>query len=400
MFMKVAVYYNNGDIRIEERSIPTLNQGEILVKMEACGICGTDTMEWYRIKKAPRVLGHEMAGQIVDVGNGVEGFKKGDRVFVSHHVPCYECHYCLAGNHTACEQLHTGNYDPGGFSEFIRVPVENVKYGTLLLPPEVTYYDATMIEPLACAIRGQKLAGLKNTHTVLIIGSGISGLFHIQLAKLKGSKVIATDISEYRLQKATEFGADYVFDANSYSIDELKDVNDGRLADIVIVCAGAEKAISDALSSVDRNGTILFFAISTKDVVLPSVRFWRDEMTIKFSYGAAPEDLNDAMELISSGKINVREMITHNVPLSEIERGFKLAMSGKDSLKVLVVPLKDIKLMPDIFTLCFFIKHAGGGYILDGKSGGVKNRNFITGPSLFCTSYNFTQRRINIAFGK
>lgn len=336
--MKVAVYYNNNDIRIEERPVPVISPGEILVKMKACGICGTDTMEWYRIKKAPRVLGHEMAGEIVDIGEGVEGFKKGDQVFVSHHVPCYQCHYCLAGNHTACELLHTGNYEPGGFSEFIRVPAENVKYGTFLLPPEMTYSDATMIEPLGCVIRGQRIAGLKENHSVLIIGSGISGLLHIQLAKLKGVKIIATDINEYRLRKATEFGADYVIDANRYSVEELKNVNDGRLADIVIVCAGAEKAVSDAFSSIDRNGKILFFAIPNADLALPFARFWRDEITVAFSYGAAPEDLKNALELISSGKINIREMITHKIPLSEIERGFKLASSGKDSLKVVVIP--------------------------------------------------------------
>ncbi|MDI6717191.1 MAG: alcohol dehydrogenase catalytic domain-containing protein [Actinomycetota bacterium] len=336
--MKVAVYYNNSDIRIEERPIPAISPGEILVKMEACGICGTDIMEWYRIKKGPRVLGHEMAGSIVDVGEGVEGYKKGDRVFVSHHVPCYECHYCKAGNYTACEQLHTGNFDPGGFSEFIRVPAENVKYGTFILPPEMTYYDASMIEPLGCAIRGQKLVNLKKSHSVLIIGSGISGLLHIQLAKLNGSKVIATDISKYRLQIAEKFGADVVFDANNYSVDDLKRTNNGRLADIVIVCAGADKAISNALLSVDRNGTILFFTISNKDITLPSVRFWRDEIAVRFSYGAAPDDLKDSLELIKNGKINVREMVTHRIPLTKIKEGFRLAVNGKDSLKVVVVP--------------------------------------------------------------
>lgn len=336
--MKVAVYYNNSDIRIEERPVPSISPGEILVKMEACGICGTDTMEWYRIKKAPRVLGHEMAGEIVDVAGSVNGFKKGDRVFVSHHVPCYQCHYCLAGNHTACELLHTGNYEPGGFSEFIRVPSENVKYGTFLLPPGMTYSEATMIEPLGCVIRGQRIINLKEGQTVLIIGSGISGLLHIQLAKHKGAKVIATDINEYRLRKAIEFGADHVIDANKYFIDGLKAINDDRLADIVIVCAGAEKAVTDAFTSIDRNGKILFFAIPSIDMTLPFTRFWRDEITVTFSYGAAPEDLKEALELVKSGKINVRDMVTHKVPLSEIVKGFELALSGKESLKVVMVP--------------------------------------------------------------
>src|SRR3989338_651698 len=139
--MKVAVYYNNKDIRLEERPKPTIGKGEILVKVKASGICGTDVMEWYRIKKAPRVLGHEISGEIVEVFNDVKNFKIGQRVFVSHHVPCNKCKYCLEGNHTACETLHNGNFDPGGFSEFIRIPKINVDTGTYLLPENVSYEE-------------------------------------------------------------------------------------------------------------------------------------------------------------------------------------------------------------------------------------------------------------------
>jgi L-iditol 2-dehydrogenase len=340
--MKVAVYYSNDYIRIEERKKPSISIGEILVKMKASGICGTDVMQWYRIKKAPRVLGHEMAGVIAVTGKGVERFKKGDRVFVSHHVPCYRCHYCVQGNYTACESLHTGNYDPGGFSEFIRVPEENVRYGTFLLPQGITFGDATMIEPLGCTIAGQNQLGLKKGQTVLIIGSGVSGILHVQLAKIKRARVIVMDINEYRLNKAVEFGADYVFNANKYSVDELKGINDNRLADVVIICTSAKKAVANAISSVDRKGKILFFAVPDTDIEIPSLRFWRDEITLIFSYGAAPDDLQKAINLIDSNKVNVRKMITHKVPLSAIQQGFKLAAEAKESLKVVVVPDKNI----------------------------------------------------------
>ncbi len=260
--MKVAVYYSNDDVRIEERPVPRINDAEILVKMMASGICGTDVMQWYRREKAPRVLGHEMAGEVVGTGSAVEGFGKGDRVFVSHHVPCYRCRYCNAGNYTACKSLHTGNYDPGGFSEYIRVPEENVRFGTFLLPGEMAYEDAAMIEPLGCVVSGQKDLGLKKGQTVVIIGSGISGLLHLQVAKLKGATVVATDISKYRLDRASEFGADHVFNAADYSADALKAINDGMLADRVILCAGAKQAIEHAVSSIDRKGKILFFAVS------------------------------------------------------------------------------------------------------------------------------------------
>lgn len=336
--MKVAVYYSNDDVRIEERSIPLISDGEILVRMMASGICGTDVMQWYRQKKAPSVLGHEMAGEIVDVGRSVAMFKKGDRIFVSHHVPCYRCRYCLEGNHTACESLHTGNYAPGGFSEFIRVPEQNVRYGTFLLSENMTYDEATMIEPLGCVVRGQRVVGLRRGETVLIIGSGASGLLHIQLARLKGAKVIATDINEYKLNKALEFGADHVINAHKYSVDELRKINDGRLVDAVVVCAGVEGAVSDALSSVDRRGRILFFAVPNMDIVIPPLRLWRDEITVTSSYGAAPEDLKEALGLIEGERVNVRKMITDKIPLSDIQQGFKLVTEAKESLKVVVIP--------------------------------------------------------------
>jgi L-iditol 2-dehydrogenase len=336
--MKVAVYYNNNDIRIEERPKPSISENEILVKMMASGICGTDVMEWYRIKKAPRILGHEMAGEILEIGNNVRDFKRGDRVFVSHHVPCYRCHHCLQGNHTACESLHSGNYDPGGFAEYIRVPEENVRYGTFLLPEGLTYEDGAMIEPLACAIAGQNRLDLEEGQTVVIIGSGISGLLHIQLSKMKKVKVIATDIIDYRLNRALEFGADHVINALNYSADELKRINDNRLADRVIVCAAARQAIDSALFSVDRKGKILFFAVPEFDMKIPSLRFWRDEITITFSYGAAPDDLKNAIEMIDRGEVNVGKMITQKIPLSDIMHGFKLVSEAKNSLKVVVVP--------------------------------------------------------------
>jgi len=341
--MKVAVYYNNDDIRIENRRTPRISSDEILVKMKASGICGTDVMQWYRIQKAPRVLGHEMAGEIEAVGKGVKGFERGDRVFVSHHVPCYDCLYCSQGNYTACESFHKGNYYPGGFSEFIRVSSEHIRHGTFLLPAKMSFADATMIEPLGCVIAGQRQIGPKKGQTVLIIGSGVSGILHLQLAKTKGARVIATDINEYRLLKAMEFGADCVIQADLYSAADLKSMNRTRLADVVIVCAAAEKAVEDALSSADRKGKILFFAVPRANIMLPSSRFWREEMTVTFSYGAAPHDIQEAIKLINRKKIDVRGMITHRIPLSEIQQGFRLASEAKESLKVIIVPDKDME---------------------------------------------------------
>lgn len=206
----------------------------------------------------------------------------------------------------------------------------------------MTFDEATMIEPLGCVVAGQKRLGIKKGKTVLIIGSGVAGILHIQLAKAKGAKVIATDINSFKLTKASEFGADHVINAGGYSVEELKDINDNRLADIVIVCAAARQAVDNAFSSVDKSGKVLFFAVPETDMLIPSLRLWRDEITITFSYGAAPDDIRKAINLIDRKKVNVSKMITHRVPLSNIGEGFRLASRGENSLKVVVVPDEDI----------------------------------------------------------
>lgn len=331
--MKVAVYYNNNDVRVEEFPKPEIGEGEFLLKMMASGICGSDVMEWYRIKTAPRVLGHEVTGEIVEVGKGVP-HRVGERVFVSHHVPCNECEQCKAGHHTACETLHKTNFDPGGFSEFIRVPEINVKNGVYRLPENVSYEDGTFIEPLACVVRGQILAEIKEGQTVLVLGSGVSGLLHVQLARLKGAgRILATDINELRLRTAKRFGADEVIDAKK-KID--------MKADAVIVCTGAESAARQALNCVGRGGTILFFAVPEPsfELKVPINEFWRNEITIRTSYGAAPDDLKEALELIKEGRINVRDMVTHVFPLDKAAEGFRVVAEADESLKVILKPNK------------------------------------------------------------
>ncbi|UCG81599.1 MAG: alcohol dehydrogenase catalytic domain-containing protein, partial [Desulfobacterales bacterium] len=158
--MRVAMYYNNKDIRIEEMSVPSIGPGEVLVRIEASGICGSDVMEWYRIKRAPLVLGHEIAGEVVEVGEGVDRYKKGDRVVASHHVPCNTCRYCLSGHHTVCDTLRGTSFDPGGFAEYVRLPAINVDRGVYHVPNEVSFEEATFTEPLACVLRGQRILGL------------------------------------------------------------------------------------------------------------------------------------------------------------------------------------------------------------------------------------------------
>lgn len=341
--MRTAVYYSNKDIRIEERPKPAAGAGELLVRVEASGVCGTDCLEWYRINRVPLILGHEIAGTIVEAGRGVKGYKPGDRISASHHVPCGECRFCLDGHETVCDTLRKTSFDPGGFAEFVRIPGINIeKKGVYAIPKNVSFEEATFIEPLACVIRGERLASMKEGKTVLVVGSGISGLLHIQLAKLKGAKrVFATDVADYRLAAARRFGADFSINAKEYTPDRLKELNDGYLADFIVVCTGALAAYEQALKSIERGGTILFFAATDKGATIPlSINdlFWRNEITLTSSYAGSPKDHIEALSLIASKKINVRDMITHRLGLKDTGLGFKLVAEAKDSIKVIIEP--------------------------------------------------------------
>ena len=342
--MRVAMYYSNNDIRIEESPTPKIGDGEILMRVCASGICGSDVMEWYRIHRVPLVLGHELAGEIMEVGNGVKGYKKGDRIVVAHHVPCGQCRYCKSGHETVCETLRKTNIDPGGFAEYVRIPSINVEKGTFLLPDNVSYEEATFVEPLACVLRGQRQANVKKGKTVLVIGSGIAGILHINFAKSLGAEpIVATDINNTRLDLAKKFGADFTFLAKEYDPKGLRAVNEGRLADVVILCAGAPGAISQGLRSIDRGGTVLVFAPTdkAKEIAIPyNELFWRTEISVTSSYAGSPEDYKEALNLISSNELQIKAMITHRLGLDEIGKAFKFVSEAKESLKIIIEPQK------------------------------------------------------------
>jgi L-iditol 2-dehydrogenase len=339
--MLAAFYYNNHDVRVEEIPIPSIGEDEALLKVMASGICGSDVLEWYRVPKAPRVLGHEATGIISKVGSKVKKIKVGERVFVSHHVPCNQCRYCQRGNHTACQTLHKTNYYPGGFVQYVQIPKINVQCGIYELPDAMSFEEGTFIEPLACVSRGQRLVNLQKDETLLIIGSGISGILHAQLAKFKGiENIVVADINPYRLELAKKFGAHHALNAKDNLPQALKDINNGRLADQVIVCTGATSAAMSSMDCVESGGTILFFAVPDPTVKLsvPINQFWRNEITMRTSYGAAPNDLEDSMEVLGTRQLNVKDMITHRLSLRDAQEGFRLMAEAGQSLKVILQP--------------------------------------------------------------
>ena len=335
--MKVSYWYNNQDIRIEEAPTPTPGPKEMLVKVISCGICGSDVVEWYRLPRAPLVQGHEIGAEVTAIGSSVRKYKVGDRVFIPPKIPCGKCFYCVNGHYPQCTEIKERL--PGGFAEYILVPEIFVENGTYLLPENIRYDQSTFIEPLACVVRAGRLAGIKAGDSVLVIGCGMSGLLHIKLAKAKGCKVIAVDINKKKLKIAARMGADVVIDSEDDVAARLI-VENGKKADVVLVCSGAEAALEQAWKCVDKGGKIVLFAVPGPDkkVVVPVNDFWTKEMRILTSYYCGPPDITEAMKLIESGNIVVDDLITHRLPLADIAYGFQLVSDGRESIKVIIEP--------------------------------------------------------------
>jgi L-iditol 2-dehydrogenase len=238
--------------------------------------------------------------------------------------------------------LRTTNFYPGGFAEYVRLPKENVKVGTLKITANVSDDDATFVEPLGCVLRGQRLAGGVKGKRVLVIGSGISGLLHVKAAKASKAKgIIATDVDPFRLEMAKKFGASFVLDAREDVLLKVKEHFQGRLADLVILCTGNDSAIRQGLKSVERGGTALIFTAAGKDAGFPlsiNQMFWRTDLTIVSSYAASPDDLKEALKAIASQKIVVKDMITHYFGLESAHKGFELVYKPNRSLKVIIKP--------------------------------------------------------------
>jgi L-iditol 2-dehydrogenase len=335
--MKAAVWYNNRDIRIEEVALEVPGPGEMLIKVHSCGICGSDIVEWYRLPRAPLVQGHEIGAEVVEVGASVARYRPSQRVFVAPKVPCGTCSYCLAGHFPQCTEVK--DRLPGGFAEYILVPEALVDKGSYVLPDSISYDQSTFIEPLACVVRSQSLAGVKQGQSVLVLGCGMSGLLQIQLAKSKKCTVVATDIVEKKLGYARNFGADLTILANENVPERVTDYL-GKKADVVIICSSAMAAVEQAWACVDKGGVVVFFAVPGPDktVTIPVNDFWTKEVRILTSYYCGPPDIREAMTLLAAGAIDVDRMITHRLALADIVQGFGLVTNGDAAVKVIIKP--------------------------------------------------------------
>lgn len=342
--MKVAKLYKFNDIRIENIPIPQINEREALVKVKVCGICSGDVMPWYIEKKAPLVLGHEISGEIVKIGESIKkeiNLKEGDRVSVHHHAPCMDCFFCKRGDFVQCETWKKSKVFPGGISEYILLPEVILKNDTLKLPNNVSFEEGALVEPLACVVKSLKRANIKKGDTVLIVGLGVMGQLHLMIAREFGAeKVIGVDRVEFRLNKALELGADFVINAEKENVyEKIKELTDGLMAQSVIVGPGDASVIESYLKTVSKGGTLLIFTPTPPEqsISLKVNEIYFKDITITTSYSCGPDDTNKALELITNRKLNLDKVITHRFNVDETIYAYEITAKAQDSLKCLII---------------------------------------------------------------
>lgn len=338
--MKAAVYYSQRDIRVEDMPAPKISLGEALVEMKACGICGSDLMAWYLDSRAPLVLGHEPSGIIAEIGSEVEAFNVDDRVFVHHHMACLKCHYCLRGDYTLCEQFHKTNIVPGGFAQYFKVPAPNLQLDTLKIPESMSFEEATLIEPVGCCIRALKKCKIQKGDAVAIVGAGATGVIQTALSKIFGAeKTIVSDLIDFRLKVAEKFGADVAVNPRKTDLTKvvLAETN-GRGVDLAIITAPSLEAYETGLNICRKGGKLCVFAPTDpeKHLEISPKQLFFGELQIIPSYSTSHIETREAFALIKSGKIKVKDLITHRFALKDTAKAFKTALEDEESLKVVV----------------------------------------------------------------
>jgi len=346
--MKAAVLRGIEDLAIEEIPRPDPQDGEILLKVEACSICGTDVRVYHHGHKHirfPTVTGHELAGEIVAIGKKIKNHRVGEKIAVAPAIPCGKCYYCQRGMQGMCLNLRAIGYNyNGGFAEYMLIPEIAIQNGCVsLIPENISFEEAALAEPLACAINGQELSRIGPKDSVLVIGAGPLGCMHIQLARAKGAmRVMLMELSSYRIDFALKFAKpDLIINPSAEDgIKRVKEETSGRGVDKIIVACPSGKAQEDSLKMVAPRGIINFFGGLPKDK--PCINFDSNlvhyaEFYVVGTHGSAPYHNELALNLISQGKVKAKELITHRLPLSQMKEGLRLAES-QEGMKIVILP--------------------------------------------------------------
>jgi L-iditol 2-dehydrogenase len=327
--MRAAVLYDVDDVRVEERPVPQLEAGEVLVRTMASGICSGDVMGWYIKRKAPLVLGHEPAGVVAEAGSGAS-FAVGDRVFVHHHAPCFSCRACRRGDHVQCATWRATKIDPGGIAEFFRVAAANLK-DTLALPERVAFADASLVEPLACVVKSLRRSGVRPGDHLYVIGLGVMGQLHVLAAASLGAEVFASDFIAERRSVAQRNGA------SAFPPDEA-----GRAlphgADVVICGPGTAAAMRGAFDAVAPGGTVVMFTPFSPETRLEAdpERFYFGDLRLIASYSCGPDDTRAALELIERGVVTAEKLGATLVTLNEVPDAYR-QLARSQIIKPIVV---------------------------------------------------------------
>ena len=340
--MKTAFVKEPSVISVRETEKPVLDPGDLLVQMHACGICGSDLEKVFGQYGQPSMrLGHEPAGVIIDVGSDVTEFKKGDRVFTHHHVPCYSCHMCIHGNETMCQKYYESNLSPCGLSEQYVVPNWNVSHGGVLkLPDSMTFEEAAMIEPLACCVRAWTKYSYQKNDSIAIFGVGPTGMMHVMIAQAKKfSKIFCFDVNDFRLNFAKKFNVTNIINStNEKRKQKILEHTDDRGVDVAIVATSSLRALDDAIDMVRKGGAVMMFGVPSKGakINLDMSKIYSKEISLVTSYAASDHDTKEALQLINSGQIDVKKLVTHTYQIDDTQKAFEHARSGKNAMKIII----------------------------------------------------------------
>src|SRR5580698_674641 len=355
--MRAAIYCAPDDVRTETVPVPQIGRGEVLVRIDTCGICGTDLKKIHTgSHSAPRVFGHEMGGTIAAIGEGVRGFAVGDRVMAFHHIPCGECFYCRKQTFAQCERYKkvgttagVGEPAGGGFAEYIRVMDwivgDGVRTaGLVKVPEDIPFEQAAWIEPVNTCFKAVKLLDLKADETVLVIGQGSIGILLAALAAQTGATVLTSDLYPERHAIAAQYGLNHPLDARGDVIGACKAATDGRGADVALVAVGSDRLIGTAMQAIRPGGRVMLFA-STQHGTAPfdPAAVCMDEKTLMGSYSASVAIQQEGIDLVfegyRSGKLDLTKLISHRFSLEDAAEAVKLASNPQpDSMKIVLKP--------------------------------------------------------------
>ena len=345
--MRAGVFRDTGVVRVEEVPVPEVGEREVLIKVAACGVCGTDIKKIFqRYVEPPQILGHELAGTVVAIGPGVTKWKLGDRVMSFHHIPCGDCFYCKNRLFSQCKQYKTtgltGGFTPngGGFGEYVKAMPWVVEHGIVALPDNVSFEEATFIEPINTIVKAVQKARVAAGETVLIAGCGPIGLQLLMVAKIQGARIYTSDPMTTRREKSLSLGAAESFNPiGGKLVEEIRARTQGRGADAVLVAVAHPAVVLDALAAVRPGGRVLLFAANdpVTKIEFPAAAIGIDEKEILGSYSAALDIQESAASLVLEKKLPVMEIVTHRFPLARIQEGLELAAKPTpESLKVLI----------------------------------------------------------------